>query len=78
MVERFDGCTQRAMVGAVADTPELRECCVDRSAFVGTDHIALRGAVDALNHATGEFAARRMDRSVSRALTGRRVDALSD
>jgi len=44
----------------------------------GTDHIALRGAVDALNHATGEFAARRMDRSVSRALTGRRVDALSD
>ena len=44
----------------------------------GTDHIALRGAVEALNHATGEFAARRMDRSVSRALTGRRVDALSD
>jgi molecular chaperone HscA len=44
----------------------------------GTDHLALRGAVEALNHATGEFAARRMDRSVSRALTGRRVDALSD
>jgi molecular chaperone HscA len=44
----------------------------------GTDHLALRGAVEALNHATGEFAARRMDRSVARALTGRRVDALSD
>jgi molecular chaperone HscA len=44
----------------------------------GTDHHALRAAVEALNHATGEFAARRMDRSVSRALTGRRVDALSD
>ncbi len=44
----------------------------------GTDHRALRAAVEALNHATGEFAARRMDRSVSRALTGRRVDALSD
>jgi molecular chaperone HscA len=44
----------------------------------GTDHLALRGAVEALNHATGEFAARRMDRTVSRALTGQRVDALSD
>jgi molecular chaperone HscA len=44
----------------------------------GSDHLALRGAVEALNHATGDFAARRMDRSVSRALTGRRVDALSD
>jgi len=44
----------------------------------GTDHLALRAAVESLNHATGDFAARRMDRSVSRALTGKRVDALSD
>jgi molecular chaperone HscA len=44
----------------------------------GTDHLALRAAVEALNHVTGDFAARRMDRSVARALTGRRVDALSD
>jgi len=44
----------------------------------GSDHLALRGAVEALNRATGAFASRRMDRSVSRALTGRRVDALSD
>ena len=43
----------------------------------GTDHLALRAAVESLNHATGEFASRRMDRSVSRALTGKRVDALS-
>ena len=43
----------------------------------GADHLALRAAVEALNHATGEFAARRMDRSVSRALTGKRVDELS-
>ena len=43
----------------------------------GTDHLALRAAVESLNHATGDFAARRMDRSVSRALTGKRVDALS-
>ncbi|MEO8752412.1 MAG: Fe-S protein assembly chaperone HscA [Casimicrobiaceae bacterium] len=44
----------------------------------GGDHLALRAAVEALNRATEEFAARRMDRSVSRALTGKRVDALSD
>ncbi len=43
----------------------------------GTDHLALRAAVESLNHATEEFAARRMDRSVARALTGKRVDALS-
>ena len=44
----------------------------------GADYHALRAAVEALNHATAAFAERRMDRSVSRALTGRRVDALSD
>jgi molecular chaperone HscA len=44
----------------------------------GADHLALRAAVESLNHATGEFAARRMDRSVSRALTGKRVDELSN
>ena len=47
-------------------------------ARAGNDHRALRAAVEAVNRATGEFAARRMDRSVSRALTGKRVDALSD
>jgi molecular chaperone HscA len=47
-------------------------------ARAGTDHLALRAAVDALNRATGDFASRRMDRSVARALTGKRVDALSD
>jgi molecular chaperone HscA len=40
------------------------------------DHHALRAAVEALNHATAEFAARRMDRSVAAALAGKRVDAL--
>jgi hypothetical protein len=36
----------------------------------------LISAVAALNAATESFAAGRMDRSVARALTGRRVDAL--
>jgi molecular chaperone HscA len=47
-------------------------------ARAGSDHRALRAAVEAVNRATEEFAARRMDRTVSRALTGKRVDALSD
>ena len=46
------------------------------SARRGTDHQALRDSVDALNHATEEFAARRMDRSVRGVLAGKRVDAL--
>jgi molecular chaperone HscA len=39
-----------------------------------TDHRALKSAVEALNRASEPFAARRMDRSVSRALAGRRLD----
>ena len=42
----------------------------------GDDRAALAKAVAALNDATGAFAARRMDRGVARALTGKRVDAL--
>jgi molecular chaperone HscA len=40
----------------------------------GADHRALKSAVEALNRASESFAARRMDRSVSRALAGRRLD----
>ena len=41
------------------------------------DAITLRAAAETLNAATREFAARRMDASVQRALTGRRLDELS-
>jgi molecular chaperone HscA len=47
-----------------------------RQAHDGTDRAALAKAVAVLNDATGTFAARRMDRGVARALTGRRIDAL--
>jgi len=43
----------------------------------GTDRRALVAATEALNRVTGHFAARRMDRGVARALTGRNVDALT-
>ncbi|HZW74886.1 MAG TPA: Hsp70 family protein, partial [Caldimonas sp.] len=49
-----------------------------RRLAAGTDRHALAAAVAALNHATEEFAARRMNRSVSRALSGRSVDTLAD
>jgi len=40
------------------------------------DRGALTAAVEALNEATAGFAAKRMDRDMARALSGRRVDAL--
>jgi molecular chaperone HscA len=59
---------ERAAVDqALADVRRLRD---------GDDRAALVQAVEALNRVTGEFAARRMDRGVARALAGRRVDAL--
>ncbi len=42
----------------------------------GTDHRAIKQAVEALNHATDAFAARRMDASVRRALSGRKIASL--
>jgi len=43
----------------------------------GNDADALRVAVDALNRATEAFAARRMDRGVRQALSGRAIDTLA-
>jgi len=42
----------------------------------GKDHRAIKRAADALNRATEDFAARRMDEGVRRALTGRRIGSL--
>jgi len=38
-----------------------------------TDHRAIKQAADALNRATEEFAARRMDAGIKRALAGRKI-----
>jgi molecular chaperone HscA len=48
-----------------------------RQLLSGPDTQALHDAVDALSHATDEFAARRMDRSIRAALSGKRVDELA-
>jgi molecular chaperone HscA len=47
-----------------------------RRAAGGNDHQAIKTAVDALAHATEEFAARRMDRSVRVALSGRKLEEI--
>jgi molecular chaperone HscA len=46
------------------------------AASQGTDHRALKLAVEALNRASEPFAARRMDRAITGALAGKRVDEL--
>jgi molecular chaperone HscA len=43
----------------------------------GRDHRLLKAAVEALNRASEPFAARRMDRAIAGALSGRRVDEVS-
>ena len=48
-----------------------------RQSSGGDDHDAIKAAVEALAQGTEEFAARRMDRSVRRALTGKRLDEVS-
>jgi molecular chaperone HscA len=48
-----------------------------REAARGTDHVAVKAAIDALSQATGDFAARRMDKAIRQALAGNRIDNLS-
>ena len=47
-----------------------------RQAAGGADHAAIKAAVDALAQGTEEFAARRMDRSVRTALSGKKLDEI--
>jgi len=42
----------------------------------GTDHRALKQGIEKLSHSTEEFAARRMDRAIQRALAGKRIEQL--
>ena len=47
-----------------------------QSLFAGADHRAIKQAAEALNRATAEFAARRMDEGIRRALAGRKISSL--
>jgi molecular chaperone HscA len=48
-----------------------------QAAIAGTDHRAVKAAIDRLNKGSEAFAALRMDNSVKRALTGQSVDKLN-
>jgi molecular chaperone HscA len=80
--ERIAAATEAALAadGALLDARERdaidRALADIRRRIERDDREALLAAVCALNAATEGFAAKRMDRSVARALTGRRVDAL--
>jgi molecular chaperone HscA len=47
-----------------------------RAVLEGSDHLAIKRAVEALNLATTDFAQRRMDQSVKRALAGHKLSEL--
>jgi molecular chaperone HscA len=60
-----------------AELAELRaELGALQSVAAAGDHRAIRAAVERVNRITGPFAARRMDRSIQRALTGKKLEDL--
>jgi molecular chaperone HscA len=60
--------TERAGIGRAMDTL--------RVLLNGPDYVAIKRAADSLNRVTAQFAARRMDASIQRALSGQRLDAI--
>ena len=56
--------------------PNLDGLQPEKGKLAGADHRALKHAAEALNRATADFAARRMDEGVRRALSGRKIGSL--
>jgi molecular chaperone HscA len=81
--QRLIEATQSALDDAADLLSTLERAHIDaavaklQSVMVGDDRRAIDNAMQALSAATNEFAARRMNQSVQRALAGRRVDQLS-
>jgi len=61
------------------DEQHAIQCAADhlRSLALQSDHHAIRNAIHALSHQTDHFAALRMNRAVSMALSGRKIDELA-
>ena len=59
---------ERAVIDALSDRLRI--------VAAGSEHLAIRAAVEALNKGTEEFAARRMNRSIRSVLTGRTLDSI--
>jgi molecular chaperone HscA len=66
---------------ALLTTTELSAITASQRALqdtlTGTDHRAIKNAIEALNRTTENFAARRMDASIKQALTGQKIADLS-
>jgi len=71
---------------AMGDAPELleggereeieRALGAVEAARAGSDHLAIRDAIEALDHASKPFATRRMNRALEQGFRGRAVDAV--
>ena len=81
--QRLIEATQSALQDAGELLSTLERAHIDaavtrlQAVMIGDDRRAIDAAMQALGSATNEFAARRMNQSVSRALSGRSVDQLS-
>jgi molecular chaperone HscA len=64
------------LLSAEERTPIERAVSAVDKAIGGSEHRAIKHAADALNRATEEFAARRMDQGVRRALAGKKIGSL--
>jgi molecular chaperone HscA len=77
--ERLLAATRAALAADAALLAPEERAGIERAAAAleavarGNDHRAIKQAADALNRATEEFAARRMDANVRRALAGRNI-----
>ena len=68
--------------GAVIEAPAGKSLCDAlleklQQTNAGDDHHAIKALIGEVNRATEEFAARRMDQSIRRALAGRKLDEVS-
>ena len=81
--ERLVVATEAALAAdaALLDAAEQERirCQLDavRAVAAGTDHQAIKDAIDALSRGTEDFAAKRMDAGIRRALAGKRLDELA-
>jgi len=80
--QRLVDATQSALVADAALLDANERAQVDAAvarlskAIASTDHRAIKQSSDALNRATEEFAARRMDQGIRRALAGKKIGNL--
>ena len=80
--ERILAATRQALVvdGHLINSDERRPIAAAleylEQARAGTDHLVIRAAVEALDLASKEFAERRMNQSIGRAMTGRSISEI--